>query len=81
MVRRRRDRVPDGAAANDVQDHRADILDATMLALERSYTDFNYGIRAMAINLPGFAFHKAFKVICSCMHARSILHAKWMDFN
>lgn len=55
--------------------------DATMLALERSYTDFNYGIGAMAINLPGFAFHKAFKVICSCMHARSILHAKWMDFN
>ncbi|KAK3151171.1 hypothetical protein QOZ80_3AG0242620 [Eleusine coracana subsp. coracana] len=35
--------------------------DATMLALERSYTDLNYGIRAMAINLPGFAFHKALK--------------------
>ncbi|KAG2553020.1 hypothetical protein PVAP13_9KG498926 [Panicum virgatum] len=35
--------------------------DATMRALERSYTDLNYGIRAMAINLPGFAFHKAFK--------------------
>ncbi|WVZ56408.1 hypothetical protein U9M48_006946 [Paspalum notatum var. saurae] len=34
---------------------------ATMRALESSYTDFNYGIRAMAINLPGFAFHKAFK--------------------
>ncbi|CAL4913756.1 unnamed protein product [Urochloa decumbens] len=35
--------------------------DATMLALERSYTDLNYGVRAMAINLPGFAFHKALK--------------------
>ncbi|KAL6907494.1 hypothetical protein ACP4OV_002533 [Aristida adscensionis] len=35
--------------------------DATMLALERSYTDLNYGIRAMAINLPGFAFHRALK--------------------
>lgn len=36
--------------------------DATMLALERSYTDLNHGLRAMAINLPGFAFHKALKV-------------------
>ncbi|TVU47594.1 hypothetical protein EJB05_07200, partial [Eragrostis curvula] len=35
--------------------------DATMVALERSYTDLNHGIRAMAINLPGFAFHKALK--------------------
>ena len=35
---------------------------ATMQALERSYTDLNNGIRAMAINLPGFTFHKAFKV-------------------
>jgi len=34
---------------------------ATMQALERSYTDLNNGIRAMAINLPGFTFHKAFK--------------------
>ncbi|KAL6883780.1 hypothetical protein ACP4OV_011194 [Aristida adscensionis] len=37
------------------------IDDATMLALEKSYTDFKYGIRAMAINIPGFAFHRAFK--------------------
>ncbi|KAF8718771.1 hypothetical protein HU200_025073 [Digitaria exilis] len=35
--------------------------DGTMVALERSYTDLNHGVRAMAINLPGFAFHKAFK--------------------
>jgi len=35
--------------------------DATTLALESSYTDLNYGMRAMAINLPGFAFHRAFK--------------------
>ncbi|KAL6644766.1 hypothetical protein ACP70R_016374 [Stipagrostis hirtigluma subsp. patula] len=35
--------------------------DATMLALERSYTDLNHGVRAMAINLPGFAFHRALK--------------------
>jgi len=34
----------------------------TMRALETSYTDLNNGIRAMAINLPGFTFHKAFKV-------------------
>ncbi|KAG2541808.1 hypothetical protein PVAP13_9NG702500 [Panicum virgatum] len=33
----------------------------TMRALETSYTDLNNGIRAMAINLPGFTFHKAFK--------------------
>lgn len=54
---------------------------ATMLALERSYTDLNYGMRAMAINLPGFAFHKAFKVRHALLHAcimldRSILQAK-----
>ena len=50
--------------------------DATMRALERSYTDLNYGIRAMAINLPGFAFHKAFKVA----NARSLL-ATSMDID
>ncbi|XP_018818700.2 ent-kaurenoic acid oxidase 1-like [Juglans regia] len=32
-----------------------------MEALERQYTTLNYGIRAMAINLPGFAYHKALK--------------------
>ncbi|KAL4367809.1 hypothetical protein GQ457_05G031410 [Hibiscus cannabinus] len=33
-----------------------------MEALEREYTTLNYGIRAMAINIPGFAYHKALKV-------------------
>ncbi|CAI9765106.1 unnamed protein product [Fraxinus pennsylvanica] len=32
-----------------------------MESLEREYTDLNYGIRAMAINIPGFAYHKALK--------------------
>lgn len=35
--------------------------ESVMEALERSYTDLNYGVRAMAINIPGFAFHKALK--------------------
>nr|XP_018674680.1 PREDICTED: ent-kaurenoic acid oxidase 1-like [Musa acuminata subsp. malaccensis] len=30
-------------------------------SLEKVYTDLNYGVRAMAINLPGFAFHRALK--------------------
>lgn len=29
-----------------------------MEALEREYTTLNHGVRAMAINLPGFAYHK-----------------------
>ena len=33
-----------------------------MEALEREYTALNYGVRAMKINIPGFAYHKAFKV-------------------
>ena len=33
-----------------------------MEVLEREYTKLNYGVRAMAINLPGFAYHKALKV-------------------
>ena len=33
-----------------------------MEALEKEYTILNYGVRALAINIPGFAFHKAFKV-------------------
>lgn len=33
-----------------------------MDALEREYTNLNYGVRAMAINIPGFAYHKALKV-------------------
>ncbi|KAL6629341.1 hypothetical protein ACP70R_029106 [Stipagrostis hirtigluma subsp. patula] len=28
-------------------------------ALERSYRELNYGMRAMAINVPGFAYHRA----------------------
>ncbi|KAL4600295.1 hypothetical protein ACB092_11G188500 [Castanea dentata] len=32
-----------------------------MTALEREYTALNYGVRAMAINIPGFAYHKALK--------------------
>ena len=33
-----------------------------MEAMENEYTVLNYGVRAMAINIPGFAYHKAFKV-------------------
>lgn len=32
-----------------------------MDALEKEYTTLNYGVRAMTINLPGFAYHKALK--------------------
>ncbi|KAJ4710289.1 Cytochrome P450 family ent-kaurenoic acid oxidase [Melia azedarach] len=32
-----------------------------MEALEREYTALNYGVRAMAINIPGFAYHRALK--------------------
>ncbi|XP_059637426.1 ent-kaurenoic acid oxidase 2-like [Cornus florida] len=32
-----------------------------MEALEREYTTLNYGVRALAINVPGFAYHKARK--------------------
>ncbi|XP_057531509.1 ent-kaurenoic acid oxidase 1-like isoform X2 [Amaranthus tricolor] len=32
-----------------------------MEALEREYSTLNYGVRSMAINLPGFAYHKALK--------------------
>lgn len=34
---------------------------ATTRALERSYTELNYGMRAMAINLPGFAYRGALR--------------------
>lgn len=36
--------------------------DHVMEALEREYTVLNLGVRAMRINVPGFAFHKALKV-------------------
>lgn len=39
-----------------------------MEALEREYTNLNYGVRAMAINIPGFAYHKALKVRSSYAH-------------
>ncbi|EPS65596.1 hypothetical protein M569_09175, partial [Genlisea aurea] len=32
-----------------------------MASMEREYTCLNYGVRAMAINLPGFAYHSALK--------------------
>lgn len=32
-----------------------------METLEREYTALNYGVRAMAINIPGFSYHKALK--------------------
>lgn len=35
--------------------------ESVMESLEREYTTLNYGVRAMAINLPGFAYHKALK--------------------
>ncbi|XP_073038911.1 ent-kaurenoic acid oxidase 2-like [Primulina eburnea] len=35
--------------------------EAVMETLEREYTALNYGIRAMAINIPGFSYHKALK--------------------
>ncbi|XP_028758227.1 ent-kaurenoic acid oxidase 1-like [Neltuma alba] len=39
-----------GAASNSVVE-----------ALEKEYTTLNYGVRAMAINIPGFAYHSALK--------------------
>lgn len=33
-----------------------------MEALEKEYTTLNHGVRAMQINIPGFAYHKALKV-------------------
>ncbi|KAK1306465.1 Ent-kaurenoic acid oxidase 1 [Acorus calamus] len=35
--------------------------EAIMEELERVYTNLNYGMRAMAINLPGFVYHRALK--------------------
>ncbi|XP_022155790.1 ent-kaurenoic acid oxidase 2-like [Momordica charantia] len=35
--------------------------ETVMDAMEREYTKLNYGVRAMAINIPGFAYHKALK--------------------
>lgn len=35
--------------------------EVVMEALEKDYTTLNYAVRAMAINLPGFAYYKALK--------------------
>ncbi|KAM7259077.1 hypothetical protein ACFE04_014818 [Oxalis oulophora] len=35
----------------------ADIMEG----MEKYYTDMNYGIRALAINIPGFAYHRSLK--------------------
>ncbi|KAK7246199.1 hypothetical protein RIF29_41059 [Crotalaria pallida] len=35
--------------------------DPIMEALEKEYTALNHGVRAMRVNIPGFAFHKALK--------------------
>ncbi|XP_038970822.1 ent-kaurenoic acid oxidase-like [Phoenix dactylifera] len=35
--------------------------DSIMESLEKVYTDLNHGMRAMAINLPGFAYNRALK--------------------
>lgn len=32
-------------------------------ALEKEYTALNYGVRAMAVNLPGFVYYNALKVM------------------
>jgi ent-kaurenoic acid hydroxylase len=32
-----------------------------MESMEKYYTELNYGLRAMAINIPGFAYHRALK--------------------
>lgn len=36
--------------------------DSIRKLMEKYYVDFNYGLKAAAINIPGFAFHKALKV-------------------
>lgn len=38
-------------------------IDPMMKTLEKEYAILNNGLRAMAINLPGFAYHEALKVI------------------
>lgn len=41
-----------------------DVMDA----LEKEYTKLNYGVRAMAINIPGFVYHRALKVFYIICH-------------
>lgn len=36
--------------------------ESVLASLEKEYTSLNLGVRAMQINLPGFAYHKAIKV-------------------
>ena len=38
-------------------------IDPMMKTLEEEYVNLNQGLRSMAIDLPGFAFHKSLKVI------------------
>lgn len=45
-----------------------------MNVMEEEYATLNQGLRAMAINLPGFAYHRALKVRfhkCSCVFCPS----------
>lgn len=53
-----------------------------MEALEREYTALNYGVRAMAINLPGFAYHKALKVkfLLPCTYICLEVHDRKLNF-
>lgn len=39
----------------------SEVSEAVMDVLEKEYTALNYGIRAMAINIPGFTFHRSLK--------------------
>lgn len=48
-----------------------------MEELEKEYTTLNLGVRAMRINLPGFAFHKAFKVTFD-HHFTDLLNVQYM---
>lgn len=50
--------------------------ESVMEALEREYTTLNYGVRAMAINFPGFAYHKALKVIVNFYNKLYKYHGK-----
>jgi hypothetical protein len=43
-------------------------IDPMMKTLEEEYVNLNQGLRFMAINLPGFAFHKSLKVIKHYYH-------------
>ncbi|XP_055806997.1 ent-kaurenoic acid oxidase 1-like [Solanum dulcamara] len=46
-----------------------------MEALEREYTTLNHGVRAMAINLPGFSYHNALKVVFLVFFIQSFIYS------